>query len=182
VASIYHRFAMVALAVVDRQGWRVSELELDVRGPSFTTDTLQRFHALGYAPAELVFIVGADAFAEIESWKDYPAIVDRAHFAVIARAPFDVNALAGRLPALASRMVRPEQMAAATLPVIALIDARTAAVSSTAVRARRAAGQSIAGMVPALVATHIERHGLYAGSGADWPAANAGAAADGRHG
>ncbi len=46
-------------------------------------------------------------------------------------------------------------------PVIFLIDAPTADVSSTAIRRRRADGQSIAGMVPPGVQQHIEQHGLY---------------------
>ena len=46
-------------------------------------------------------------------------------------------------------------------PLIILIDAPTADVSATAIRERRAAGESIAGMVPPHVQQHIEQHGLY---------------------
>ena len=104
VASSYHRFAMVALAIGGREGWRASDLELRVGSPSFTTGTLQHFHDRGFAATELFFIIGADAFAEIESWKDFPAILDRAHFAVVSRPGFPVSGMPGRLPALAARM------------------------------------------------------------------------------
>ncbi|OFV89760.1 MAG: nicotinate (nicotinamide) nucleotide adenylyltransferase [Acidobacteria bacterium RIFCSPLOWO2_12_FULL_65_11] len=164
VASIYHRFAMVALAVAGREGWRASDLELGLGTPSFTTDTLQRFHQRGYAASELFFVIGADAFAEIESWKDYPAILDRAHFAVVSRARLGVGVLADRLPRLARRMVRPEHAAAVSVPggpLIFLIDAPTADVSSTAIRQRRASGEPVTGLVPPIVEQHIERHGLY---------------------
>jgi nicotinate-nucleotide adenylyltransferase len=177
VASIYQRFAMVALAVAGREGWRASELELASGAPSYTTDTLQRFHALGYAAAELFFVIGADAFAEIESWKDYPAILDRAHFAVVSRAGSRVHTIADRLPRLASRMVRPEDAGAVGAirePLIFLIDAQTADVASTAIRRRRAAGETIAGLVPPIVEQHIERHGLYSFTEASRPPENTG--------
>ena len=65
-ASPFHRFAMVALAVAGRSGWRAADLELRLDTESYTADTLRRFHDRGYAPAELFFIIGADAFAEIQ--------------------------------------------------------------------------------------------------------------------
>ena len=84
---------MVALAVGGRERWRASDLELGIGSPSFTTGTLQHFHDRGFAAAELFFIIGADAFAEIESWKDFPAILDRAHFAVVSRPGFPVGGM-----------------------------------------------------------------------------------------
>jgi nicotinate-nucleotide adenylyltransferase len=180
-ASGYHRFAMVALAIAGREGWRASDLELAVGSPSFTTGTLQRFHDSGFAPTELFFITGADAFAEIESWKDYPAILDRAHFAVVSRPGLAAGEMAARLPALASRMAVPADVAERGTPCIFLIDARTADVSATAIRRRLAAGKSLVGLVPSAVRQHIEQHALYSSplSGADTPRASA---ADRLHG
>jgi nicotinate-nucleotide adenylyltransferase len=160
-ASSFHRFAMVARAVAGRPGWVASDLELSRDGHSYTTATLQGFHE-HYAPTELFFIIGADAFADIATWKDYPRILDRAHFAVVSRPGFSVNDLPGRLPALASRMARPPIAATpAQDTVIFLIDAPTADVSSTAIRRRRAEGLSIAGLVDPGVQQHIEQNGLY---------------------
>jgi len=161
VASSYHRFAMVALAVAERERWRASDLELAVGAPSFTTGTLQRFHDGGCAPGELFFIIGADAFAEIESWKDFPMILDRANFAVVSRPAFPVGGMPARLPALSSRMIAPSEGGGLPTPALFLIDATTADVSSTAIRRRCAAAESIAGLVPPGVQQHIERHGLY---------------------
>ena len=64
------------------------------------------FHERGYAPSELFFVIGADAFADIETWKDYPRILDAAHFAVVSRPGHAGRELPERLPQLASRMVR----------------------------------------------------------------------------
>jgi len=168
VASPFHRFAMVALTVATQSRWCASDLELLSAAPSYTSCTLDRLHRAGYRPTELFFIVGADAFREIESWKDYPAIFDRAHFAVVSRPGSAVAALPQQIPALAPRMIRVTTVAVASgAPSIFLIDAPTADVSSTAIRGRRAAGQPITGLVPGAVEQHIERHRLYTSSPAD---------------
>jgi nicotinate-nucleotide adenylyltransferase len=160
-ASSYHRFAMVALAVAGRSGWRASDLELRDNARSFTSTTLQKLHGQGYTPGELYFIIGADAFADIMSWVDYPAILDYAHFVVVARPGHRIAEAPQRLPALAGRMVRPPLDSRGHHPSIVLLDAPTSDVSSTAIRERRVRGESIAGLVPDSVRQHIEQHELY---------------------
>jgi nicotinate-nucleotide adenylyltransferase len=163
LASSYHRFAMVSLAIAGLASWRASDLELVAGTRSFTTDTLGELRKRGYAPLELFFIAGADTFAEIESWKDYPAILDRAHFVVVSRPGLAAGTLVERLPHLRQRMVRPSlERVPQRDPMIFLIDTPTADVSSTAIRSRLVEGRSIAGLVPALVQQHIEQHRLYA--------------------
>ena len=161
-ASSYHRFAMVALTVAGRAGWRVSDLEFRMNTPSFTSSTLKRFRERGYSPSELFFVIGADAFAEIGSWKDYPDILDRAHFAVVSRPGSSASHLPALLPLLAPRMVlAPLDELSRVDPLIVLIDAVTADASSTTIRQRIAEGKSIDGMVDLGVQQHIEQHGLY---------------------
>jgi nicotinate-nucleotide adenylyltransferase len=104
IATSFHRFAMVAMAIAGRSGWRALDLELNQATRSYTADTLRKLHAGGFLPVELFFIAGADAFLEIATWKDYPALLDLAHFAVVARPGVQVGELPARLPALASRM------------------------------------------------------------------------------
>src|SRR5262249_33598629 len=106
VASPYQRYAMVVLAVGHRPGWRASDVELRLEGPSYTSDTLDRFWHRGYAREAMYFIIGADAFAEIPSWHDSPRFLDAAHFAVVSRPGLGVDALPARLPTLAPRMIR----------------------------------------------------------------------------
>ena len=162
VTSAYHRFAMVAFAVQERPDWRAADLELRYDAPSFTSRTLGRFHDRGFQPIELFFVIGADAFFEIESWRDYPNILEAAHFVVISRPRVPVREVPERLPHLSSRIVtRPLDVLSSQIPLIILIDVPTADVSSTAIRDRRAAGESIAGLVLPRVQQHIEQHGLY---------------------
>src|SRR5262249_27028479 len=161
-SSAFHRFAMVSLAVLDRPDWRGSDLELRLNAPSYTTHTLERFHERGFAAGELFFILGADAFAEIETWRDYPGILDAAHFVVVSRPGLSVRSLRERLPQIAPRMTEPpSDPLDYAAPLIILIDAQTADVSSSAIRQRLAAGEPIAGLVPPRVRQHIEQHGLY---------------------
>ncbi len=169
VASPYHRFAMAALAVNGRSGLTVSDLELSAPGPSFTVDTLTRFAAVSGLPAwRIFFITGADAFAEIETWHRYPEVLRLAQFIVVSRPGHPVRGLPAHLPDLAPRMLMADGMADPPAePAIYLLDATTADVSSTEIRRRLAAGESIAGLVPPPVETHICQHHLYGETGAD---------------
>jgi nicotinate-nucleotide adenylyltransferase len=157
--SSHHRFAMVSLAVMDRSGWQGSDVELQSPEPSYTSITLQRFRDLGYSAAELFFVIGADAFAEIATWRNYPDILDIAHFAVVSRPGFPVGDLGRRLAALGHRMA--PATGSLLAPRIIAIDAPTPDVSSTDIRHRIGAGISIAGLVPPAVQHHIEQHRLY---------------------
>ena len=160
-ASTFHRFAMTAMAVSGHAGWQASDLELSQSSPSYTEATFSRLHREGFQASELFFVIGADAFADIRTWKNYPDILDAAYFDVVSRPGSPVQSLAERLPELAARMRPPAAAADAHGVSIFLIDAATADVSSTAIRQRRQQGQSIAGLVPRGVEQHIEQHGLY---------------------
>ena len=174
LASSFHRFAMVALAVVGRSSWQSSDVELRSNRPSYTTDTIRSFHDQGYQAGELFFIIGADAFTEIATWRDYPNILDRAHFAVVSRPGYPVDDAAAQLPLLAARMRRAPfdegfdralDQSSSSTPLIILIDAPTPDVSATDIRQRCAEGAPIASLVDPRVQQHIEQHGLYASPG-----------------
>lgn len=161
-ATAFHRFAMVTLAINDRPRHRASDMELVRTGSSYTSDTLRALHRQGWQPSRLYFILGADAFADIATWHAFPAVLDAAHFVVIARPGTSMEAALARTPELRSR-ARPATAATDTLAgtAIFLVEARTRDVSSTTVRQRIAAGASIDDLVPAPVARHIAVHHLY---------------------
>jgi nicotinate-nucleotide adenylyltransferase len=161
-ASGFHRFALVALAIAGRPGYRACDMELRREGPSYTALTLRDLHARGCPASQLFFILGADAFAEIGAWHDYPAILDAAHFVVIARPGTTLDMALERTPDLGARA----RHAGAGAPAgagtfIFLVEATTSDVSSTDLRARLAAGASIDGLVHPAVAHHIRAHHLY---------------------
>lgn len=166
MASSFHRFAMVALALTPHDAFEASDLELRRPGPSFTADTLRELHASGLAPSQIFFITGTDAFAEIASWRDYPAVLDLSNFVVIARPGQSFDLLRDRLPSLAPRMrAAGEGCGGADSCGILLVNAATPDVSSTGIRDRAARGLPLAGLVAPAVERHILRHGLYGSPG-----------------
>ena len=161
LVSIYHRFAMVAIAAETDATLVACELGLESTEPSYTGALLEEFTRAGHAASQMVFIIGADAFADIATWRYYPAILDRCHFAVVSRPGLGVASLPSRLPALAGRFAAPTPDWPAN-PHVFLIDSPTPDVSSTEIRARARAGASLEGVVPPSVARYVRRHGLYA--------------------
>lgn len=149
-ASVFHRFAMAALGAADRR-MAISDLELRREGPSYTSLTLESLHHEGFAPAEIYFITGSDAFAEIATWHDYPRLFELANFVVVSRPG------GPRSEPIPSHHSPIPNMTTSVL----FIEAPTPDVSSTEIRRRIGAGESIDGLVPPSVADHIRRHRLY---------------------
>jgi len=162
VASVADRLAMARLAVEGHERWVVSDLEtLESGRPTYTATTLDRLASSGLDTRTLFFVTGADAFREIATWKDYPALLDRCHFVAVSRPGCSARSLPGLLPPLAGRMLE-APCAIPARPSIFLVDAVTAPVSSTEVRRRLTAGESVDQLVPDAVARYIRSHGLYA--------------------
>jgi len=151
MASGFHRFALVALAIQGNDALSASDMELTRTGPSYTADTLRAVARQGWRPSQIFFILGSDAFAEIATWREYPAVLDTANFVVIARPGTTLDAATARTPSLRGRLGQS----------IFLVEARTRDVSSSTIRARLATRQPIDDLVPATVARHIAAHHLY---------------------
>src|SRR5262245_25924268 len=133
---------------------------METAGPSYTVDTLDRLQARGVDLRSVFFIMGADAFKDIGVWKEYPRVLDRCHFIVVSRPGQSASSLRHALPELAERMVDSPCDVPAE-PSILLVDAPTSPVSSTDIRRARDSGDPYGGLLPASVAAHISRHGLY---------------------
>ena len=152
LASAFHRFALVTLAIQGDDALRASDMELQRTGPSYTADTLRALARDGWTTSQLFFILGSDAFAEIATWREFPAVLDAANFVVIARPGTTLDAATARTPSLRERLGTS----------IFLVEAHTRDVSSSTIRTRLAAHQPIDDLVPAAVARHIVGHHLYA--------------------
>jgi nicotinate-nucleotide adenylyltransferase len=157
---------MVELASAGGEGLEASDLELTSNGPSYTSRTLEAL-TRGRDPLQFFFITGADAFAEIASWRDYPGVLDLSHFVVVSRPGHPTSQLRQRHPDLASRMRRPLADADASrsgtngTTAVWLVDAVTRDISSSDIRTRRAAGRSIDDLVSPSVAAYVLEHRLY---------------------
>jgi nicotinate-nucleotide adenylyltransferase len=147
-----HRLELCRLATQGDERFEVSELEIGREGPSYTVDTLQELHSS--APdRELFLIVGGDIAAGLPSWHEPERVLSLATLAVARRrgtSRADVNN--------ALRVLRGGERAQFfRMPRIA--------ISSTMLRERVGAGESIRYYVPDPVIKYINRHHLYAGVG-----------------
>ncbi len=165
VAGPDARLAMGRLAIAGHDGYEVSDAELTRAGRSYTADTLRVLAADGWTPTQLFFILGLDAFSEISTWHEFPAVLEGAHFVVIARPGATSNVAMEHLPVLRARLRTSITFHDAPGTAIIPIEARTRDVSSSGIRARLAAGESIDGLVPPPVARYIHKHHLYTPTG-----------------
>jgi nicotinate-nucleotide adenylyltransferase len=166
LASPFHRFALVALAVSGYANLTASDLELQRQGPSYTVATLQELHRMGWQPAQIFFIIGADAFGEIESWRAFPDVLEAAHFAVVGRAGTAPEDIIPGVAAVAARVAPPgyQPQHERDTKVFA-VAGRTRDVSSSLIRERLRQGQHLADLVPAAVERHIMANRLYGSVG-----------------
>jgi nicotinate-nucleotide adenylyltransferase len=162
--SPFHRFALVCLAAATDARFVADDTELARGGPSYAADTLRQAQQQGWKAGQLFFLTGADAFAEIATWKDYPGLLDLAHFVVCSRPGAPAEMVRGLLPALQDRMVDAQGFDGMERTRVILLDAATSDVSSSKVREALAAGEmdiALRGLVPPSVDAHIRKHGLY---------------------
>jgi nicotinate-nucleotide adenylyltransferase len=160
-----HRYAMVALGCAEHSGFVPSLAEAPAGGPPhifYTIDTVRRFHR-EHPDDHLYFIVGADQFLELPTWKNYESLLDACDFIIASRPGFRLDALRLVIP--------PEKLGRSAAPDAHTIMLRKSAVhllttvashvSSTEVRERLEKKQTIHGLVPARVEEYILGQGLY---------------------
>lgn len=155
VESGFHRFAMAVLATESLGEIFVSPQELDRGAISYTVDTLEELRRLNPA-ATLDWIIGDDNLDGLHLWKDIDRIFQLANFVVLSRLG-DANAVPSQFR---SRLVdSPRQRGLCGAIVFAKNE--TVPVSSTEIRKRLRAGESIKGLVDPRVSRYIQHNGLY---------------------
>jgi len=161
------RLAMVRAAIRGNPAFGAVDLEVRRAGRSYTIDTLRTLAGRLPEAAELVFLIGMDAFEEIASWHEAGALAERAHFAVFAR-PGHALADPGRHAPRAWGVhggktlpggLRSWRTAAGTR--VWLVPTEELSISASSIRARVAQGRSIRYLVPPAVERAISRGGLY---------------------
>ena len=85
LAAAEDRLAMARIAIADRRNLRVSDIEIQREGTSYTVDTLREFSTAFGDGTKLYFLVGIDAFLEMHTWKSYRQLFDFATFVVMTR-------------------------------------------------------------------------------------------------
>ncbi len=142
VAPAEHRYLMTVVATASNPRFTVSRVDIDRTGPTYTIDTLRDLHAQRLG-VELFFITGADALAQILSWKDSDEIFDLAHFIGVTRPGHTLDD--------------------AGLPSdrVSLMEVPAMSISSTDCRARVSKGEPVWYLVPDGVVQYIGKYGLY---------------------
>ena len=168
-ATAAHRAAMLALAIDGCPGLGLDLGELERGVPTRTIDTLRRVRAGQGADRPIAFVLGADSFRALPTWKGWPSLLDEAHWVVAGRAGHSLDEalpddLAARVPA---RLATDAQaLAASRGGRILMLEQPLHAASASRVRALIAAGGDWRGLVPRAVAGYIDRHHLYMAPGA----------------
>ena len=149
IAPVADRVAMVQAALAGDPYFEVSLVESEQPGPSYTADTLAALQAQLGPAAELYFILGQDALADLPYWRHPARTVAQARLAVAARpgTAIDTGAVERAVPGISSR--------------IALVPMPQLDISSTDIRRRVAEGISIRFLVPQAVEAYIPERGLY---------------------
>jgi nicotinate-nucleotide adenylyltransferase len=167
VTPFPHRFAMTRLAAAESPLLEVTDMEGRRPGLSYSIETLKEFQGLYSADLELHFIVGMDAFLEIESWRDYTRLFDYAHFVVIQRPGAPLDRLEPFLRSLEVGFREGPVQGTFVAPsgnLLVPLEATLLEISSTKIRQRVAEGKSIRFLVTDAVRSYIVEEGLYRGN------------------
>ena len=147
VTAAEHRLKMVELAVVGSERLIADDFEVRAPWPSYTVNTLREMSSR-YPEAEIVFITGIDAVADIASWRDPEGVLRLCRMVAVSRPGYAVSDL--------ERAVPPH-----LLDKIEILHTPEIAISSTQIRQRVAMGLPIRYLTPEAVVAYIREHRLY---------------------
>jgi nicotinate-nucleotide adenylyltransferase len=146
VSDAEHRYLMTVIATASNPRFRVSRVDIDRQGPTYTIDTLRDLHAeLG--DVDLYFITGADALAQILTWRDHGELFELAQFVGCTRP---------------GHVVDDTTLAQLPLDRVTLVEVPALAISSTDCRERVDRAEPVWYLVPDGVVQYIAKHLLYA--------------------
>ena len=158
-ASGEHRLAMLKLAVKSEERaeiFDICEIELARTGCSYTFDTLEELRRINGADTELVWVVGADMLEELPCWHRVEEVVELARIVIAVRPPWDeqIDEIFGTLRGKFSDAQVDRLMES-------VIQTPLINISSTQIRRRVRAGESIKNLTPYCVIDYIKKHDLY---------------------
>jgi len=136
---------MCRLAVAQDDLFEVNDLEIQRGSASYTIDTVRELKASGWP--EVNWLIGADQVSELPKWREAEALIIEANFVVMARPGYEIDW--NQLPE-AFRVLQNH-----------VVEAPLVKISSTEIRRRVAAGESIDGLTPPAIVEYIKVHRLY---------------------
>ena len=159
-----HRLAMVRLATTGNRYFMVSDVEIRRSGPSYTIDTVRHFLATLRGPSQLFLMMGSDAFAELDTWKECDELVRLSSVVVHTREGIN-DRTPPRISLAALRRfgytknnnhyVHPNGQ------TLSFVATTIFPVSATLIREKLQQRRSVRYLMPSDVIDYIQRHGLY---------------------
>lgn len=153
VTGAAHRVRMLRLATRGKPAFRVSTLEVERPGDTYTVETMARLWAMRGCGDELYFIMSRATLAQLPRWREPARLINLCRLVVVPRPGVpepDMGALDKLIPGLSQRVI--------------LLDKPLVDISATGIRQRVARGEDIGELVPAAVARYIKEQGLYPGN------------------
>jgi nicotinate-nucleotide adenylyltransferase len=147
VSPAEDRYLMTVVATASNPLFSVSRIDIDRPGPTYTIDTLNDLREAYGGDAELFFITGADALAQILGWRNADELFALAHFIGVSRPGYE-----------------PADIAAFPDGTVTLVEVPALAISSSDCRARVGRGQPVWYLVPDGVVQYISKRRLYRGA------------------
>jgi len=145
-----HRLQMVRLAIADKPYFKLSTVEIDRAGPSYSVDTIAELQEQLGAGDELFVILGWDSLAELPLWREPAQLIRMCRLVAVPRPGYpvpDLQKLEAKIPGLSQRVI--------------LMDKPEIDISATDIRKWAARGLSISHLVPEPVEGYIKQQRLY---------------------
>ena len=150
VSPAEYRVHMVRLAIADKPHLKLSTLEIERAGATYTVDTMAELQAQLGAENDLFFILGWGSLAELPQWKEPSRLITLCQLVVVPRPGYphpDLKALEALIPGLSQRVI--------------FMDKPEMDISASEIRDRVAQGLSISHLIPEPVESYIRQHKLY---------------------
>lgn len=164
ITPFHDRLAMTRIAAQDSSLLEVLDLEGRRNGPSYSIETLREIHRLYKDNVDIFFIIGMDAFLEINTWKEYKNLFKESNFVVLKRPGFSFEELEPFIISMEvgfKRMSDSNTFATPSGNLLIYKEATLMDISSTRIREMVAAGRSIRFLLPEAVRVYIIEKSLY---------------------
>jgi nicotinate-nucleotide adenylyltransferase len=150
ITPVEHRLKMLRLAVGDNPYFKVSTMEIERPGPSYTVDTIADLRGKYGSEDELFFILGWDSLAQFAEWREPSRIIKMCYLLAVPRPGCkkpNLEVLEAGIPGISQRVI--------------LLERPRVDISASAIRELVARGRSLSRLVPQSVAEYIRQHKLY---------------------
>jgi len=150
ILAAEHRVKMVRLAIAGYPYFKLSTIEIDRPGPSYTVDTIAQLRDSLGADNELYFIIGLDSLVQLPRWREVARIIQMCQLVAVPRPGYslpDKDSLEAVIPGISQRLI--------------ILDEPKMDISATEIRQLAKRGESISHLVPEAVAEYIKKNKLY---------------------